>query len=522
MQNHMTPSSHSKGEIMFGRNHVNFACLVLGLEAFCIPGEVNAQTNLIAIPATTGTFCGRPVSYYGNVVYYVDDPAMTAGGGTGNDIIIGTPSDDTIQGRAGDDCIFGMGGADNIRGDGGNDVIYGGLGDDRLSGNPDSDTLFGDAGNDVLDGGNGIGDVCHSDSDDSVPSRCETTEMPQFPTVVAVGDIACNPFASQGIVKDYFNGGYSLTSKTCRQGFLSGIAVALDPDAFLGVGDYQYYRWDVEESYALSYAPSWGRLYDITFPTRGNHEKYEYYDTFFAERFDAIETIAENVDGSISGGTYSFDLGGWHIVAISGTPLDWLENDLANTEARCILAYQHFPISSSGNNGDNDIYVDEDAGKIWDVLYRYGATLVISGDDHDYERFQPQRTVEDTSHTKQDEPWKTEIVPDGVVQFVVGTGGANTNALGAPHPHTALDESGNRVVTSSRLGFLELVLKDESVDFRYLSHQPNPTDVTAMVPLNGFLTDVDGRQFHQPVGVDVWDRGTVACDGRPNGSKSVD
>jgi Calcineurin-like phosphoesterase/RTX calcium-binding nonapeptide repeat (4 copies) len=503
---------------MSGRNHIHFACLAIGLQVILAPKNAMAAVNLIAVPMTTGTFCGRPVSTYGNTVYHVDNPAMPAIGGSGDDIIIGTPNADTIRGLAGDDCIFGMDGDDHIEGDGGNDVIYGGRGDDRVSGNPNADILFGDAGNDVLNGGNGNQDICHTDSEDDLPSRCETVEVRQHATIVAAGDIACNPFASQGIVKDYFNGGYSLTSPTCRQGFVSAIAMALEPDAFLGVGDYQYYRWDVEESYALSYDPSWGRLYDISFPTRGNHEKYPYYVAYFSERFDAIESIAENVDGSVDGGTYSFDIDGWHIVAINGAPLDWLENDLAATTAHCILAYQHFPVSSSGDNGDNDIYLPEDAGKIWDILYRYGVTLVVSGDDHDYERFQPQRTVKDISGTKPDEPWKTEIASDGVVQFVVGTGGANANGQRIPHPHTALDESGNRIMTWTHLGFLELELGEESVDFRYVTYRPNPAGNTEMMPLSGFLVELDGRQIHQPAGVEIWDQGTIACDGRPAGS----
>ena len=62
---------------------------------------------------------------------------------------------------------------------------------------------------------------------------------------------------------------------------------------------------------------------------------------------------------------------------------------------------------------------------IWQALYDAGAELVISGHDHDYERFAPQdpRGVADPAR--------------GIRQFVVGTGGRSLYAFpGPPLPNS--------------------------------------------------------------------------------------
>ncbi|QNA90543.1 hypothetical protein G4G28_22260 [Massilia sp. Dwa41.01b] len=55
----------------------------------------------------------------------------------------------------------------------------------------------------------------------------------------------------------------------------------------------------------------------------------------------------------------------------------------------------------------------------WALLHAAGAELVLSGHDHDYERFAPQ-----DADGRRD--------PGGIRQFVVGTGGGLSDALPAP------------------------------------------------------------------------------------------
>ena len=97
---------------------------------------------------------------------------------TENDLILGTPGDDSLAGGIGSDTIFGyagndtlLGGAgfDTLRGGDGNDTLDGGLGRDRAfmgpggdlyrdngqGGTLGQDTVFGGDGNDTVQGGNG-------------------------------------------------------------------------------------------------------------------------------------------------------------------------------------------------------------------------------------------------------------------------------------------------------------------------------------------------------------------------------
>ncbi len=90
---------------------------------------------------------------------------LYAGGGGGNDTILGGRGNDKIHSGAGDDYVGGGAGRDYIDGGSGNDLLRGGYGDDtiygldgrdRLSGGGDLDYLDGGAGADSLYGGAGV------------------------------------------------------------------------------------------------------------------------------------------------------------------------------------------------------------------------------------------------------------------------------------------------------------------------------------------------------------------------------
>ena len=98
-------------------------------------------------------------------------------GGSGNDSLIGSLTDNVITGGAGNDNIFGLSGNNTLSGDAGADSIYGGDGVDVLSGGDDNDylsgssgadTLSGDAGDDTLLGGNGADTLLGGDGVDSL------------------------------------------------------------------------------------------------------------------------------------------------------------------------------------------------------------------------------------------------------------------------------------------------------------------------------------------------------------------
>lgn len=76
-----------------------------------------------------------------------------------NDIIDGNSEDNTLQGRDGDDRLNGGGGRDTLMGGDHNDTIRGGSGDDLL---------IGGTGSDYLDGDGGIDTVSFADLNDGV------------------------------------------------------------------------------------------------------------------------------------------------------------------------------------------------------------------------------------------------------------------------------------------------------------------------------------------------------------------
>lgn len=71
----------------------------------------------------------------------------------GNDLLVGSETDDIIIGFSGVDTLIGNGGNDQLEGDSFDDILDGGAGNDDLNGDDENDILIGGVGNDDLDGG---------------------------------------------------------------------------------------------------------------------------------------------------------------------------------------------------------------------------------------------------------------------------------------------------------------------------------------------------------------------------------
>jgi hypothetical protein len=108
-----------------------------------------------------------------------------------------------------------------------------------------------------------------------------------------------------------------------------------------------------------------------------------------------------------------------------------------------VLAYWHRPRFSSGNHGNS---LDLDA--YWRILAAARADLVLSGHDHDYERFVPMN-----ADGKAD--------PRGVTEFVAGTGGASHYRFQTP-------EATSAVRITARNGLLRLQLTEQSYAWQFL------------------------------------------------------
>lgn len=257
--------------------------------------------------------------------------------------------------------------------------------------------------------------------------------------IAAAGDIACDP-DDKG-----FDGN---DPDRCQMEATSDLLLDGNYDAVLTLGDNQYNSGTLSE-FEASYDPTWGRLYDITYPSPGNHEYggqegRGYYD-YFGSRA-----------GNRDEGYYSFDLGDWHFVALN-TNLDctkvacdggseqfeWLEDDLAASDAECTLAFLHHPRFSSGHGG-NSVFVSD----IYEELYDAGTEILLAGHSHNYERFAPL------------DP-DGNVDPDGIREFVVGTGGAFFTGFSEIKPHS--EARNNRT-----FGILELELDDDAYEWRFV------------------------------------------------------
>jgi hypothetical protein len=209
-------------------------------------------------------------------------------------------------------------------------------------------------------------------------------------------------------------------------------------------GDNAYSSGSPEE-YRDCYDPSWGRHRARTRPVPGNHE----YLTPGAAGYFAYFGAAAGNPGE---GWYSYDLNGWHLVALNsempagpGSAQErWLRADLAANPARCTLAYWHHPRFSSGRYG-NDPRTDG----LWRALYEAGADVVLVGHDHVYERFAPQNPDGGADPAR------------GIRQFTVGTGGLSLYAFNTPHPTS-------EVRYNQTFGVLKLVLERGAYAWEYI------------------------------------------------------
>jgi hypothetical protein len=265
--------------------------------------------------------------------------------------------------------------------------------------------------------------------------RPEKPPVQKAPVVVSAGDIAvCAREGDEATAK---------------------LVDGIDGATVLTLGDNAYPEGSVED-FEECYEPSWGEFKGRTKPVPGNHE---YYTEGARGYFDYFGEAA----GDPEEGYYSYELGSWHIVALnsncgeaqircspSSTQVRWLEEELAanaDEEGGCTLAYMHHPRFSSGV--EHGSY--ETVEPMWEALYESGAEVVLSGHEHNYERFAPQ------------DPSGKADPEGGIRQFVVGTGGgASDYPILEPLPNS-------EVQNDESYGVLKLTLLPKGYEWRFLS-----------------------------------------------------
>lgn len=216
------------------------------------------------------------------------------------------------------------------------------------------------------------------------------------------------------------------------------------PGIVLALGDLAYKLGAINE-YRYCYDRAWGSFKHRTFPTPGNHE----YNGGVSGYFKYWGPRA----GHGRNGYYSFDYNGWHIVSLNSetdarpgsAQARWLEADLRNTSADCILAFFHRPAFSSRHRSGAG-----NARALFKLLYEHRATLVLSGHNHFYERLAPMNPG------GQLEPRR------GLRQFVAGTGGAVNKPV-------VTRVSYSEALVSSQFGVLRLELRQARYSWSFLA-----------------------------------------------------
>jgi len=216
----------------------------------------------------------------------------------------------------------------------------------------------------------------------------------------------------------------------------------------LTLGDNAYRSGSLVE-FQRCYAPTWGRHKARTRPALGNHE----YRTEGAGGHFAYFGAAAGEPGQ---GWYGFDLGSWRVVVLnsncreaggckrSSPQARWLAAELAAHPRACTLAAWHHPRFSSGSkHGSIDKLSD-----LYAIFHEHGGDVVLSGHDHNYERF-----------AQQDAAGRAD--PGAPRQFVVGTGGGSQRKMGGTVANSVASAGGI-------YGVLALTLRERSYDWEFL------------------------------------------------------
>lgn len=203
------------------------------------------------------------------------------------------------------------------------------------------------------------------------------------------------------------------------------------PRALLYLGDV--YERGTREEFENKVRGPYRPLLERMLPTPGNHEwprHTEGYDRFW-----------KSVTGRPTAPWYATRIAGWQILSLNSeaphgrrsAQLRWLREKVRGG-GTCRIAMWHRPRFSAGSHGDQ-----RDTQPLWEAV-RGRAVLVLSGHDHNLQRFAPR---------------------DGVVQIVSGAGGRERYEVDGADPRLAFADDdhhgGLRMTLHPRRADLEFV-----------------------------------------------------------------
>ncbi|HLO31462.1 MAG TPA: Ig-like domain-containing protein, partial [Anaerolineales bacterium] len=262
-------------------------------------------------------------------------------------------------------------------------------------------------------------------------------------------------------------------------GLVTDMIASWNPNLFLYVGDVyekgskaEFYNW-----YGTTNS-FWGRFRSITDPAIGNHE----YENGVAPGYLDYWGLTQN-----SPTYYSYDANGWHFIALNSNcgllhicapgqaEYQWLLNDLNAHNNVCTIAYFHHPVFNVGYEGYATTMND-----IWTLMVQHGVDIVLTGHDHDYQRWVPL----DGNINNQSPNLFGNPSPTGITEFVAGGGGhgIQTFKLTDSRRVTGFDTSPNT------FGALRMELNQYGASFQYINYQGTVLDSGA-VPCIGAPAD---------------------------------
>jgi hypothetical protein len=310
--------------------------------------------------------------------------------------------------------------------------------------------------------------------------RAEAQEERTLGVILAVGDIMqCNSFKPRSV---------AVAELVAKE--LHGLAGT--PVQLILLGDIAYPHGRTQDFQC--FGDNWKKVVDAELedannqilPVPGNHEYQSDsaapYFTFFAENA-AVKAAREKASTEqVHRGNYGWyakrfpdEADGWLLLGLNShlpgstarsDQYDWLKTELSSetgAEVRCVLAFWHMPVFSSGFHGHDNVAATKPPqimGRMkhsYGRLYRAGASIVLAGHDHDYEQFLP--------HTDEGKP-----AADGLRSFVVGTGGNYIPDQDWGRWPDIVDGPMEKKVD----GFLKITLHPGSYDWRFVPVSGTP------------------------------------------------
>jgi len=187
---------------------------------------------------------------------------------------------------------------------------------------------------------------------------------------------------------------------------VGSLVAGMNPDLFLYLGDV-YNQGEYTEFFNY-YEPTLGSVASRTNPVPGNHETGDSLNGYL-DYWNSNQRY------------YSFDSGGWHIIGLDSTTAigagsaqyTWLNQNLqASSGSSCTLVFFHHPRFGRTSSGGNAFMQDA-----WSLMAESGVDVVLAGHEHNYQRWKPMNA-------------SGEVVQDGMLQFIVGTGGHELMSFG--------------------------------------------------------------------------------------------